>query len=190
MTPKIKIVAVLDTNIIYPIEIRDLLFWFAHYDLYDPKWTKHILFEWEDVMMRKGISKEEAKKRSHIANLAFPVALVTNFKSLISALALPDEKDRHVLAAAVRFKATIIVTNNLKDFPQDYLDTFGIVAKSADGFIFDLVELNPINSILAFTKLVSNRRNPNLTANDVLNNLLRNGLIKSATLIQSLIKSE
>ncbi len=190
MNPNLRLVAVLDTNVIYPIEIRDLLFWFAHFDLFEPKWTKHILFEWEDVMERKGIPKEESKRRSNIANLAFPYALVTKYNFLISGLILPDDKDRHVLAAAIKVKANVIVTNNLKDFPKEYLATFGIVAKSADDFIYDLIKMDSINTVEAFTKMVLNRRKPNLNADDVLNNLRRNGLLKSATLLQSILKAE
>jgi hypothetical protein len=48
--------AVLDTNVIYPLISRDLLFWFAYYDLYTPKWSKHIFDEWKEVMMRKGLN--------------------------------------------------------------------------------------------------------------------------------------
>lgn len=73
-----RFTCVLDTNVIYPIEIRDLLFWFAHYELFTPKWSKDIFQEWEEVMGRKGISKEEIKKRSNVANSAFPDALVIN----------------------------------------------------------------------------------------------------------------
>ena len=190
MTHNLKIVAVLDTNIIYPIEIRDLLFWLAHYELFEPKWTKHILYEWQDVMISKGVPKEEAIRRSNVANFAFPAALVAKYNSLITMLTLPDEKDRHVLAAAIRAKASVIVTNNLKDFPNEYLATFGIIAMSADNFIFDLVTIDPTIALEAFVKLVLNRRNPNLNADDVLINLRRNGLIKSATVLQELIKKE
>lgn len=66
-------------NVIYPIEIRDLLFWFAYYDLYTPKWSAHIFDEWGDVMQRKGVREEEALKRMGKANIAFPDALVTNY---------------------------------------------------------------------------------------------------------------
>lgn len=72
-------------------------------------------------MQRKGINVQEAKKRSAVANLAFPDALVENYESLITGLNLPDEKDCHVLAAAIKTNANVIVTNNLKDFPGDYL---------------------------------------------------------------------
>ena len=52
MIPSVRFQAVLDTNVIYPMILRDLLFWFAHYDLYTPKWSKHIFDEWEEVMIR------------------------------------------------------------------------------------------------------------------------------------------
>lgn len=71
---------VLDTNVIYPLIIRDLLFWFAHYDLYTPKWSKHIFCEWKDVMIRKGVSEEELDKRTNRVMLAFPDAMVNNYK--------------------------------------------------------------------------------------------------------------
>jgi hypothetical protein len=52
MIPSVRFQAVLDTNVIYPLISRDLLFWFAHYDLYTPKWSKHIFDEWEEVMIQ------------------------------------------------------------------------------------------------------------------------------------------
>jgi len=63
MIHSVRFTAVLDTNVIYPVIIRDLLFWFAYYDMYTPKWSKHIFDEWEDVMQRKGVSPEESEKR-------------------------------------------------------------------------------------------------------------------------------
>lgn len=187
MIHSVRFTCVLDTNVIYPIEIRDLLFWFAHYELFTPKWSNHIFREWEDVMGRKGIHKDEIKKRSNIANLAFPDALVVNYESLIPGLTLPDEKDCHVLAAAIKTNANIIVTNNLKDFPEDYLATFGLVAKSADDFIADIIDLNHEKALEAFRKLVLNRRNPDLDEYEVLDNLRKNGLINSANYLHSLI---
>lgn len=96
MIHSVRFTCVLDTNVIYPIDIRDLLFWFASYDLFTPKWSKHIFREWEDVMKRKGIPDEEIKKRLSKAQLAFPDALVDNYEPLVNSLELPDEKDRHV----------------------------------------------------------------------------------------------
>lgn len=93
MIHSVRFTAVLDINVIYPIIIRDLLFWFAHYDLYTPKWSNHIFMEWKEVMLRKGIEESEADKRINTANMAFPDALVSNYESLIQSLELPDEYD-------------------------------------------------------------------------------------------------
>lgn len=147
MIHSVRFKAVLDTNVIFPIVIRDLLFWFAHYELYTPKWSDHIFDEWKNVMLRKGVTEEEAEKRAQKANLAFPDALVINYRSLIDQLQLPDPKDCHVLAAAIKTNANIIVTNNLKDFPEDYLDSFGLKAKNADDFLTDIIDLNPDQAI-------------------------------------------
>src|SRR5690606_22891175 len=140
MIHSVRFKAVLDTNVIFPVVIRDLLFWFAFYELYTPKWSSNIFAEWKDVMIRKGVSEEEAEKRVNVANKAFPDALVLNYDGLIDKLSLPDEKDRHVLAAAIKTNANIIVTNNLKDFPDVYLETFGLKAKSADDFLTDIID--------------------------------------------------
>lgn len=187
MIHSVRFTAVLDTNIIYPIEIRDLLFWFAHFDLFTVKWSQHIFDEWESVMERKGITQSQIKKRTNVANLAFPDALVTNYESLIDGLSLPDKKDCHVLAAAIKTNANVIVTNNLKDFPNEYLETFGLSAKSADDFIADIIDLNHKKAVEAFRKLVLNRTNPDLDEYEVLDNLRKNGLSKSADYLHSLI---
>ena len=139
MIHSIRFTCVLDTNVIYPLEVRDLLFWFAHYDLYTPKWSKHIFSEWEAVMRRKEVSEDEIRKRLAVANAAFPDAMVENYEPLIEGLTLPDEKDRHVLAASIKTNANLIITNNLKDFPEEVLSTYSLVAKSADDFLADTI---------------------------------------------------
>lgn len=187
MISSIRFIGVLDTNVILPIEIRDLLFWFAHDDLYIPKWSKHIFDEWEDVMRRNYISEKEIKKRIGWANQVFPDAMVQNYEALINSLTLPDEKDRHVLAAAIKINANIIVTNNLKDFPNAYLASFGLSAKKADDFLTDTIDLNPEVAVHSFRKLVMNRRNPNLDAYQVLDRFRKNGLNDTADYLHALI---
>lgn len=187
MIHSVRFTCVLDTNVIYPIDIRDLLFWFASYDLFTPKWSKHIFNEWENVMTRKGIPDEEIKKRLKKAQLAFPDALVDNYEPLVNSLELPDEKDRHVLAAAIKTNANIIVTNNIKDFPSAYLATFSIAAKTADDFISDTIDLNNNLALEAFRAMVLNRTNPNLDEFEILERLRKNGLIDSANYLHALL---
>jgi predicted nucleic acid-binding protein len=187
MIRSVQFTCVLDTNVIYPIDIRDLLFWFAYYELYTPKWSKHIFDEWKYVMIRKGVSEEEANKRIGKAQMAFPDALVDNYESLIEGLHLPDEKDRHVLAAAIKTNANVIVTNNLKDFPEDYLANFGLKVKNVDDFITDLIDLNPKRAIQAFKDLVFHRTNPDLDEFQILDRFRKIGLMDSANYIHSLL---
>lgn len=187
MIHSVQFTCVMDTNVIFPIEIRDLLFWFAFYDLFTPKWSKHIFDEWEDVMRRKGVSEEEITKRIGRANQAFPDALVQNYEPLIPCLTLPDEKDCHVLAAAIKVNANLIVTNNIKDFPKDYLSKFSLAAKKADDFLTDIIDLNQQDAVKAFKELVMNRRNPDLDEFQVLDAFRRNGLNKTADYLRALI---
>lgn len=187
MIHSLRFTCVLDTNVIYPIDIRDLLFWFASYDLFTPKWSKHIFSEWEKVMKRKEIPDEEIKKRISKAQRAFPDALVENYETLVDSLTLPDEKDRHVLAAAIKTNANVIVTNNIKDFPNDYLSSFGLTAKAADDFITDTIDLNNELAVEAFRALVLNRTNPNLDEFEILDRFRKNGLVATANYLHALL---
>jgi predicted nucleic acid-binding protein len=54
------------------------------------------------------------------------------------------------LAAAIKAKAQVIVTNNKKDFPSDYLERFEIKVLSADEFLENIIELNPDVCLVAF----------------------------------------
>jgi predicted nucleic acid-binding protein len=183
----VRFTCVLDTNVIYPLWIRDLLLWFAYHDLFTPKWSKHIFDEWMDVMNRKGISTEAARKRIEIINAAFPDALVENYEPLIEMLQLPDSKDRHVLAAAIKTNANLIVTNNLRDFPLDYLASFGLKAKNADDFFSDIIDLKHNTSLKAFKDLVLNKKNPPYDAYQVLDIFRRNGLKGTADYFHALL---
>ena len=149
--------------------------------------AKQIFEEWKNVMIRKGLSMEEAEKRAQKANYAFPDAMVLNYESLTTSLTLPDENDRHVLAAAIKSNADVIVTNNLKDFPEQYLDSFGVKAKSADDFLTDIIDLNSEIAIKAFKEMVLNRKNPNMNEFEVLESLRKVGLFDTANYIHALL---
>lgn len=187
MIHSVRFICILDTNVIYPLWTRDLLLWFAFYDLYTPKWSQNIFTEWIDVMKRKGVDENEAQKRANVMNEAFPDALVENYKSLVDNLKLPDTDDRHVLAAAIKADANLIITNNLKDFPEDYLASFGLKAKAPDDFFTDIIDLNRELSVFAFRKLVLNKKNPPYDEYEVLDIFRNNGLKDTANCIHALI---
>jgi predicted nucleic acid-binding protein len=187
MIHSVRFTVVLDTNVIYPVIIRDLLFWFAYYELYTPKWSEHIFDEWKRVMIEKGVLEEEANKRIEKANIAFPDALVKNYKGLIDHLELPDEDDRHVLAAAIKTNANLIVTNNIKDFPEAYLQSFSLSAKTADDFLTDIIDLNQEQALVAFREMVLHKKNPKMDEFEVLNQLRKAGLKDTADYLHALL---
>ena len=187
MIHSVRFTAVLDTNIIYPVIIMDILFWFAYYDLYTPKWSEHIFDVRKIVMKEKGVTEEEANKRTEKANIAFPDALVQNYKGLINHLELPDKNDRHVLAAAIKTNANLIITNNIKHFPEEYLQSFGLNAKTADDFLTDIIDLNQEQAIASFKEMVLNKKNPKMDEFEVLDQLRNAGLKDTANYLHTLL---
>ena len=76
MIHSVRFTCVLDTNVIYPLWIRDLMLWFAHHELYTPKWSQHIFDEWMEVMKRKRISESDRLKRiSIVSSLPFKMRM-------------------------------------------------------------------------------------------------------------------
>src|SRR5690606_11727965 len=135
----------------------------------------------------EGISKEEAEKRASAPNKAFPDAFVLNYEGIIPNLTLPDLNDRHVLAAAIKSNANVIVTNNIEDFPKDYLNSFGLGIKTADDFLTDIIDLNHEVSIKAFREMVVHKKNQKMDMYQVLDQLRKSGLTDTANYLNSLL---
>jgi hypothetical protein len=83
--------------------------------------------------------------------------------------------------SAVRCNADVIVTSNLKDFPEEYPKEFDIEAQHPDLFISNLIDLNPEKSKEAFLQQVSFLRNPPMTELQVLESLKKCGLEMAST---------
>ncbi|MFD3705604.1 hypothetical protein ACFWUP_20890 [Nocardia sp. NPDC058658] len=97
---------------------------------------------------------------------------------------MPDPDDRHVLAAAIRAGAQIIVTSNLKDFPDEYIAGWNIAAKSPDDFLLDLIDLDDRVVWGCVQEIAYSRRNPPETAEDVLDELERAGLVEAVAALR------
>jgi len=77
-----------------------------------------------------------------LMNDAIRDVLVEDYEALIPGLDLPDPNDRHVLAAAIKSGAQVIVTHNLRDFPPAAIERYGIEAQHPDAFVLNLIDLN------------------------------------------------
>lgn len=128
---------VLDACVLYPARLRDLLMHLGITGLYQPKWSRCIHDEWCRNLRenRPDIQPVTLNRTVELMNMALPDANITGYKHLIAGLTLPDPDDCHVLAAAIRAKAEVIVTLNLRDFPPGILASFDIEALHPDDFI-------------------------------------------------------
>lgn len=139
--------ALYDANVLYSAPLRDLLMRLALTGLFRAKWTEDIHAEWTRNLLanRPDITREQVDRIKRLMNEHTKDALVEGYQPLIPAIQdLPDPDDRHVLAAAIVGRANVIVTYNLKDFPQPALALFGIEAQHPDEFIRHLIDLNEI----------------------------------------------
>lgn len=108
--------------------LRNLFVQLALTDLFRAKWSEEIHQEWMSSLLRDrhGISQEKLEKIKDLINKSVPDCIVVDYEPLIKTLDLPDARDQHVLAAAIQCGAGVIVTNNLKDFPEHVLNHFNI----------------------------------------------------------------
>lgn len=120
--------AILDACVLHPAPLRDLLMHLALTDLFRAKWTDAIHEEWIRSVLenRLDLTREQLERTRQLMNAHVRDCLVTNYEDLIPVLTLPDPDDRHVLAAAIRSSADVIVTFNLGDFPPETLKKWGI----------------------------------------------------------------
>ena len=122
--------------------MRDALLCFADAGLYRDRWTSDILDEMVEAIGRTRPDLQDRLLRTReIMERKFEEALVDGYDGLVPALTLPDEDDRHVLAAAIRSGAQLIVTENTRDFPAEALEPYDIETLTADEFLVSTFEL-------------------------------------------------
>jgi hypothetical protein len=137
-------VVLLDANLLYPFHLRNLLVQFAVERLIDVRWTDAIHEEWVGNLAAEGRVKRERLMRTlDIMRRALPGAEVRGYEHRIAGLVLPDAGDRHVLAAAIEAKASILLTFNLADFPPEALVVHGVIPRHPDDFLCELHASDP-----------------------------------------------
>jgi predicted nucleic acid-binding protein len=170
--------ALYDACVLYPAPLRDLLMELALTDLFRAKWSHMIHDEWIQAVLkdRPDLSAEKLKRTRDLMDAHVRDCLVENFEDLIPALKLPDPNDNHVLAAGIRGRADVIVTYNLKDFPSNVLERYGIAAQHPDEFLTHLIDLAPGNVCAAAKTHRKRLGNPGKTVDQYLEILERQQL--------------
>jgi predicted nucleic acid-binding protein len=152
----VRIVAVLDANVLFPFRLRDILLRFSDAGLFQARWSDRILAEWTDSLLNLRPELLDSIRSQRAAmELAFPEATVVPDQQPLDLPSLPDPGDQHVLATAVTCGATVIVTQNLRDFPSKTLSNLEIEAVDGNTFLARLFDLEPET---AFGALEATRR--------------------------------
>lgn len=169
---------VYDACVLYPAPLRDLLMWLGFSGRFRARWSALIHDEWKRNLLanRPDLKPEQLDRTSALMNAAISDAVITGFEPLIEGLNLPDPDDRHVLAAAITCKASVIVTFNRKDFPETTLAEFGIEAQHPDDFIEYLFDLDQAAVVTAVKNQRENLRNPPIDIDQLLDILQKQGL--------------
>jgi predicted nucleic acid-binding protein len=134
--------AVLDACVLYPGSLRDFLLHLAADKLVLPFWSEAIRDEWIENLLQKRpkLTRESLERTRRMMDIHFPDSLVQEYEPLIEPLRLPDPKDKHVLAAAIKAGVSLIVTRNLRDFPRAALAPHSIEAVSPDELVCRLIQ--------------------------------------------------
>jgi hypothetical protein len=153
--------------------------------VYRARWSAQVHDEWKRNLLRDrpDLTQGQVDRISSLMDKAVPGSLVTEYEPLIEGLELPDMDDRHVLAAAIKCHASVIVTFNLKDFPTHVLDSFDIEPMHPDDFIADLWDLDQAAVLEAAQRQRATLKKPPLSAREFLDKLLQQKLPETVNLL-------
>jgi hypothetical protein len=190
--------AFLDASALAGALKRDLLLTLAQAEFFRARWSVPVLEETQEAIRRilseKGAADPAgAATRARAAmERAFRDAIVEDFDSFLpicKALALPDPGDAHVLAAAMKTRADVLVTDNRNDFRDPLMTALNMEARTADEFIADTAMLDPGRAVAAVRRRRESYRNPALTADQFLLVMEARGLLETADALRPYVES-
>jgi len=153
----------LDSCVMFPMYLRDILLRCARAGCYLPYWSQEILDGATRNLVSTGkMSVERAIKLEATITAAFPEAMV-EVPDGLAEIMTNHPGDRHVLAAAVTAKANIIVTSNLRHFPIKDLACWKIEAQHPDTFLTHLYDLDPDSILRVIQRWSEDLKKPPLT---------------------------
>lgn len=178
-----------DACVLYPASLRDLLMHLAIMDLYRAKWTNEIHDEWINGVLsnRSDLDRKCLERTRDKMNMNVMDCLVENYQYLIPTLKLPDPNDRHILAAALHSKSSVIVTYNLKDFPKEIMSQHDIEAQHPDEFLINLIDLSAETICVAINRHRTSLKNPTKTKEEYLLSLKKQSLNNSVEKLREFI---
>lgn len=174
-------VVVYDACVLHTAPLRDLLLRIAESRIVQAKWTHEILDEtFTSILERRpDLSADRLARTRQMMCDAIDDCLVAGHEGLADHIQLPDEGDRHVVAAAIRCGAQAIITANVRDFPGQALEPLEMAALHPDTFVLDLLDLAPGLVMRVVQEQASALKHPPQSVADVLDVLEQCGLVRA-----------
>lgn len=149
-------------------------------------WTEQIHEEWIESILanRPDLTRTRLERTRNLMNASVPDSLIVNHEELVPGIDLPDENDRHVVAAAIRGGASLIVTFNLKDFPANILGQYDLEAVDPDDFIVQQFHLSDAPVIESARKHRARLKSPRKSVEEYLATLEQQRLPRTAALLR------
>lgn len=186
-----RFTALVDACVLAGALKRNLILSLAEAEFFRVRWSARIMDETEaaimDIRQRQGhhgSAKADAHRSRTSMENAFRESCIADFENLIAIPDLPDPNDLHVIAAAVKTRAAVIVTDNIADFPDSILARYNLFARSADDFIADAVDLDLPRALAALEAMRRRFQKPELTREALLLRMEAVGLTETADLLR------
>lgn len=172
-----RFAAFLDACVLVPIAPCDTLLRMADCGAFRPLWSEKVEEEATRALceIHPDIDESRFHSRFRSMNEAFEDARVFGWEPLVDGLELPDPNDRHVLAAAIRGRADVIVTENVRDFPATALSPLGLEAVRLDDFLLTQFDLNVAATVQIVSDQARAMGRPPVTEEQLLGRLARSG---------------
>ncbi len=175
---------------------RNLLLSLAEAEFFRVRWSAKVMEETEaaiaSILAAKGVTDASARasRACNAMQEAFEDAEVLAYDAFLPTCSeLPDHGDAHVLAAALKTRASTIVTENLADFPEEILAPLNIEARSADAFIADTIALDAGRAVAAIRKMRDRFDRPEKTAEQLLLDMEAAGLTETVDALRAHVLS-
>ncbi len=151
---------VLDACVLANYGVANLLLLLAEKPrLYLPFWSDAILDEtWRTQTRELDWPERIADGFRRELTRSFPEGMVEGYEYL-EENCTNEAKDRHVLACAIHCKAEVLLTFNLRDFPEKALSPWGISAKHPQDYLLTLFSLEPLHVMQQMGGIAQKRGN-------------------------------
>jgi predicted nucleic acid-binding protein len=155
------------------------------------RWTDAIHDEWIRSVAHTGdVSRARLLATRDLMKSVLSEADVQDYERHVGAITLPDSNDRHVLAAAIEAHASIILTWNLRHFPESETARYNIAARDPDSFLTALCGSDAEAVAAVVDAARANLKLSEPTAEEYLRALENQGLKSFVSLIRATSSSE